>query len=117
MVDVKEIIKNDKVLYAIAMTRGDTFRTVIGVTDVNGDPYVPKEGDTIRFACKKNYNDSECLIYKDIPYDTCILQLDPEDTKPMNQPDTYVFDIQITTANGDVHTFIKGKLKITEEVD
>lgn len=114
MVEIKQTKKGG---YAITMTRGDTLRTQIGVTDVNGDSYIPKEGDKIRFACKKDYNDSECLIYKDIPYDSCILQLDPEDTKPLEQPSIYVFDIEITLADGTVSTFIKGKLKITEEVE
>lgn len=114
MVEIKEAKKGG---YAITMTRGDTLRTVISVTDMNGTLYVPREGDTIRFACKKDYNDTECLIYKEIPYDTLLLQLDPEDTKEMNQPDIYVFDIQITLADGTVSTFIKGKLKIIEEVE
>ena len=110
-------IKETKTGYAISMTRGDTLRTIIGVIDSDGNEYKPIQGDHIRFACKKNYNDSECLIYKEIPYDTCILQLDPEDTKGLNQPDTYVYDIQITQTDGSVSTFIKGKLKILEEVE
>ncbi len=101
----------------IIMTRGDTLKTEITITDSNGDEYKAKDGDSIRFALKHNYNDTECLIYKEIPYDTQILQLDPEDTKSLNQPDTYVYDIQITMADGTVNTFISGKMRIREEVE
>jgi len=114
MVEFKETKKGG---YAITMTRGDTLRKKIDVVDMYGTPYTPQEGDSIRFACKHDYNDTECLIYKEIPYDTLLLQLDPEDTKEMNQPDIYVFDIQLTTADGTVTTFVKGKLRILEEVE
>ena len=54
---------------------------------------------------------------KDIPSDTMLLVLEPEDTKtlPFGK---YVYDIQITYADGKVDTFItKGRLRLTEEVD
>ena len=106
-------IKNNNII----MTRGDTLKTYVIVLDPNGDEYKPVEGDQIRFALKHDYSDSECLIYKEIPFDTQILQLDPEDTKQLNQPDIYLFDIQITMTDGTVCTFISGKLKIREEVE
>lgn len=100
----------------ITMTRGDTVRIGISLTDDEGAPYIPEEGDSIRFACKKTY-DGDLLIEKDIPTDTLILKLEPEDTKPLPFG-KYVYDMQITFANGDVCTFVdKGQLKLTEEVD
>lgn len=102
----------------IIMTRGDTLRTKVTILDSQGKEYIPVDGDKIRFALKKNYNDPEPLIIKDIPYDTCVLCLDPEDTKILEQPMEYVYDIQITLTDGTVDTFIsKARLKITEEVD
>ena len=71
----------------------------------------------IRFALKRSYNDSEVLIYKEIPYDTMILRVDSEDTKELQQPGVYVYDIQITFTDGTVSTFISGKLKLVEEVE
>lgn len=102
----------------IAMTRGDTVKLQLELVDSNGDIYTPMDGDVIRFAMKEDYNDAEPLLLKVIPNDTLILKLNPEDTKNLPQPSSYVYDIQITYANGDVDTFIdKAKLKLTEEVD
>lgn len=102
----------------IIMTRGDTLRIKIKIFDSQGKEYIPVEGDYIRFALKSNYNDPEPLILKEIPYDTCELRLDPEDTKRLKQPMDYVYDIQITLTDGTVDTFIsKAKLRISEEVD
>ena len=101
----------------IIMTRGDTLKTKISITDSNGQPYIPVDGDSIRFAAKKQYTDEAPCIIKDIPIDTCVLHLEPSDTKSLEQPYDYVYDIQITMNDGTVDTFLKGKLKLTEEVD
>lgn len=107
-------IKNN----TIVMTRGDTLKAKITITDREGNVYTPVEGDTIRFALKKKYTDMAPLIYKEIPYDTLILQLDPRDTKYLEQPADYVYDIQITMNDGTVDTFIaRQKFRITEEVE
>lgn len=100
----------------ITMTRGDTVKIKIKMVDGAGLIYTPVEGDVIRFAAKKKYNDAECTILKDIPYDTMELVLNPEDTSNLNQPCSLVYDIELTYNNGDVDTFLKGKLNITEEV-
>ena len=102
---------------AIVMTRGDTLRTHIEILDANGDQYIPTEEDVIRFALKKHYNDENVLIYKEIPYDTMELHIEPEDTKSLEQPSDYVYDIQIVLNNGDVITFISSTLELTEEVE
>lgn len=100
----------------ITMTRGDTMRVKINIFDASCDPYTPQKGDTIRFALKQKYTDEEPLIVKDIPYDTCVLELLPEDTKELAMPEIYVYDIQITLKDGTVDTFLSGKLKTKEEV-
>lgn len=101
----------------IFLTRGDTFKTTLLIQDAHGDIYTPKEGDVIRFAMKKRYSDDKVLITKIIDNDTLSLQLNPEDTKPLLFG-TYVYDIELTYANGDVDTFIAGAtLKLLEEVD
>lgn len=101
----------------ITMTRGDTLKLTVNLMDASGAPYIPQEGDAMRFACKKDYSDTEVLIEKDIPMDTMLLHLEPSDTKPLDFGD-YVYDMQITFANGDVDTFIdKAIFRLTEEVD
>lgn len=100
----------------ITLTRGDTFKADIAITDSNGDPYIPSDGDSVRFAMKAKWEDVDPLLVKDIPIDTMKLVLDPEDTKKFAFGQ-YVYDIQLTKANGEVDTFIaKAKMKLTEEV-
>lgn len=101
----------------ITMTRGDTMVARISITDSEGYQYIPVEGDKIRFAMKSNFTDPKPLLVKDIPIDTMELVLKPEDTAELNFG-KYVYDIQLTKADGTVDTFItKASLRITEEVD
>ena len=101
----------------IFLTRGDTFKAQLTINYPDGSVYTPKEGDSIRFALKENIEDEECLILRDIPIDTMLLILYPEDTKEL-EFGNYVYDIQLTKANGDVDTFITAsKLKLTAEVE
>ena len=101
----------------IYLTRGDTFKAIISIAYPDGSVYTPKEGDAIRFAMKGDISDTEPLILREIPIDTMMLVINPEDTKLLDYG-TYVYDIQLTKANGDVDTFITAsKLKLTVEVD
>lgn len=101
----------------ITLTRGDTFRATVNITDSKGHPYLPSMNDQIRFAMKKTYQDPEPLLIKDIPSDTLLLSLDPEDTKLLPFGN-YVYDIQLTDEFGNVDTFITtSRLVLTEEVD
>lgn len=86
---------------------------------------MPEVGDEVRFALKHRtmtkdgdeYTDVEPLIYKVIPSDTMILQLNPEDTKSLSFG-KYVYDIQITFSDGVVYTFItNAKFNLGPEVD
>lgn len=109
-------IREDKNL--IMMTRSDTLIVKINIKDSDGNDYVPESTDTLRFALKKNYNDEDVLIYKEIPIDTLTLRLDSRDTANLEQPATYYYDIQLTYGDGIVSTIIaNAMLKITEEVD
>ena len=98
----------------IDLTRGDTLKVTINITQ-DGEEYTPQTGDVVRFAMKRHYSDSDALITKTIDNNTLLLELDPEDTKELAFG-AYVYDIEMTFANGDVDTFIKGKFTITEEV-
>ena len=78
----------------IELTRGDTFKAQVVMVKY-GEEYTPQDGDTIRL-----YNNE-----KVIPNDTLSLRLEPSDTKPLGFGE-YVYDIEITFADGDVDTFI-----------
>lgn len=99
----------------ISLTRGDTFLAQVTIL-MDGEPYTPEVGDRVRFAMKRDYKDQAVLIQKTIPNDTLLLRLDPADTKPYAFDD-YVYDIEITFADGVVDTFIKGVFTLTEEVE
>lgn len=107
----------------ITLTRGDTLKVKISLTK-DEEPYIPVEGDRIRFALKHNkmlkdksdYEDPTPLVEKDVSIDTMTLVLDPGDTKHLAF-DTYVYDLQMTFADGSVDTFVtQGKFKLTPEV-
>ena len=97
------------------MTRGDTAKIRVDLKyKQTGEVYTPEIGDEIVFTAI-NPIQSQKKIVKSIPIDTLMLRINPEDTRnlPYGQ---YLFDIQITFANGDVDTFITdGVLNITSE--
>lgn len=107
---MQNVIQNN-----IYLTRGDTGKFEVVMEDSTGTKYMPQEGDVVRFMMKKNYSQEAVIIEKEIPNDTLMLELEPEDTKELPFG-IYVYDIELTYANGDVDTFIKGRLVIGEEV-
>lgn len=96
----------------ITMTRGDTLLAEVSMTK-DGVEYIPTVGDAVRFALKgkrmtfgnKEYVDSEPLVLKTVPIATMVLELEPDDTKALDFGE-YVYDLEITFANGRVDTFI-----------
>jgi hypothetical protein len=102
----------------IYLTRGDTFRARVGMKLRGSDEeYIPAANDVIRFVVKRNYSYAQPVITKIIPNDTQMLTLAPADTKTLGFGD-YVYDIELTTADGRVDTFIdRGRFIVTEEVD
>lgn len=100
----------------ITITKGDTLRVEISVYDADGDPYIPQAGDSFRFALKQTYRDDEPLILKPISNDDLLLELTAEETKALKAPSSYVYDIELTMADGTVDTFITGTLRTKEEV-
>lgn len=102
----------------ISLTRGDSFSCSVKIYSSGGKSiYTPNENDKIKFTVKTGYDeDDEVLIRKNISPTDLTLSINPQDTKSLNYG-TYVYDIELTTADGRVDTFItKAKLKITEEV-
>ena len=101
----------------ITLTRGDSLTIQLSLTK-DGETYTPSEGSSIRFAMKRKYTDPDenVLLVKDIPIDTLVLEIEPEDTKPLTMKSKYVYDIQLTDETGRVDTFIKGIFTIGEEV-
>jgi hypothetical protein len=99
----------------ITLTRGDTLTLTVSLLKDNA-PYVPTEGDSIRFAVSKSYkgqSDYTLKLSKTIPNDTLTFTCESDETELDYA--VYNYDIEITHEDGCVDTFISGKLTITGE--
>lgn len=99
----------------IFLTRGDTGKATINLTYSDGTAFVPSEGDSVRFAMAKDYTGENVLVDIDIPTDSFLLHIEPEDTAELDYG-KYYYDIQVTLADGDVDTVISGRLTLGKEV-
>ena len=100
---------------SIELTRGDTARLTIGVTDDYDQPYEMREGDTLIFTVRTSSDAKEPAIEKEMK-GTNLLHLKPEDTASLVYA-KYVYDVELHTAEGDVYTVIeKTDFKLREEV-
>lgn len=98
----------------IKMTRGDTVRIALSVTDANGNTYTPSVLDTIVLSVKKSTDDTAYLFQKTITDGTILIA--PTDTSTL-EFGSYVYDVQLTLDNGDVNTIIPiSELRIMQEV-
>ena len=102
--------------WGIVVTRGDTVKMPIIVTNNDGSIYHVQKDDVINFGLKKEYTDAECLIEKIIDNDELMLVLSHEDTKKLEVGIGYKYDIQILRNKDEVHTFISGIITVTNEV-
>lgn len=99
----------------IKLTRGDTAYLTVSVKTNDGEPYTVKADDVLTLTVKSDYADKEALIEKKITGDTTF-HIKPEDTKGL-EFGIYVYDVQITTADGDNFTVIADKkFKVANEV-
>lgn len=112
-----ELEKVTEKVINIKMPRGDSASIPLSLKR-GEEGYTPVEGDTIRFAMKKSYKDPDdkVLINKEIPISTMMLEIEPSDTKELDMGKSYVYDIQFTSAEGKIDTFIKGVVELENEV-
>ena len=105
--------------FNIKMTKGDTFLKSI-ILKKGDQAYNPDPEDRIRFALSNVYKGEKgynLLIEKIIPNDSLQWRIDPEDTNDLKYG-SYVYDLQITYADGKVETFAdKKRFVLTEEVE
>ena len=101
----------------IQMTKGDSASIEFTLYD-GDDIYIAESGDSMRFAMKQFYSDSSPLLIKNIDMSTMTLVINPEDTENLDAPCSYVYDVQVTFANGTIDTVVpNGTLRLLEEVD
>lgn len=108
----------------IRITRGDSGTLQVDLKRGN-NTYTPVNGDVIRFylgykrmnAGRTAYVNAGAIITKTVDINNMLLQFDPADTKNL-EFGTYVYDMEMTFADGTVDTFIEGKdFIIAPEVD
>ena len=90
----------------IHLTRGDTARFSIGriVNTVTNTNYTPTAEDTVTMTIKKTTLDAAPCVQIIVPGGE-VFHIKPEDTKEMAFG-KYVYDVQLTMADGDVYTII-----------
>lgn len=90
----------------IRLTRGDTAKLTVPIeNDLDNSSYVMDEQDILTFTIKKSVKDNENLVQK-VVTGSNNFHIKPEDTDslPFGK---YVYDVQLTTAGGDVYTVIE----------
>lgn len=98
----------------ISMHRGDDAEFDIIVTDNTGcGEYTLQDGDSLKFSMKKSIDDSELVLTKNLNKSKLIIA--HSDTASLDFG-SYVYDIQLTFADGKIQTIIVGKLELEKEV-
>lgn len=100
----------------IKLTRGDTARLNVSIKNSTLDEdYILAEDDMLTLTVKKTVKDSDYLIQKTL-VGSSSFTIDPKDTEDISYG-TYKYDVQLTTAAGDVYTVIEpSNFMITYEV-
>lgn len=87
----------------ISLTRGDTTRLNVNINN-DSQPYEISTDDELKMTVKKNARDENICFQKTVKGGT-LIHIKPEDTAGM-EFGKYAYDIQLTTAAGDVYTVI-----------
>ena len=101
---------------SIELTRGDTARLSVSIqNDLTGEDYIVSATDTLRFTIKRTVNDPTPYVKKEVKGSTQFVII-PSDTSDLPYG-KYVYDVELTTAGGDVYTVIvPTPFKILKEV-
>lgn len=91
---------------SIRLTRGDTARLKVDINnDLTGNPYVIEEKDILTLSLKQKIKDEEPILQKIITGSNTF-EIEPADTANLSFT-TYKYDVQLTTASGDIFTVIE----------
>lgn len=100
----------------IRLTRGDTAKFIVSVQNESiKEPYNILSSDTLTMTIKDSIRDGEPCIQKTITGSNAFHIL-PSDTSSLNFG-KYIYDIQLTTKEGDVYTVVApSTFELMEEV-
>ncbi len=93
---------------SLSMIRGDTETLTVACQNTAGEAVPFVDGDIVYFTVKKSVRDEEKALQKivtDFLEGEAIIEIYPEDTKHLNFG-KYVYDVQLTKANGDIFTIV-----------
>lgn len=104
----------------ISLTRGDTcyFSLSLVRDEESGEEYEIKTTDTVVFSVRETDDDvsNPTYLVQKVVQGSGDIKLTPEDTKGLSYG-TFKYDVQLTTADGDVYTVIgPKKFKMLKEV-
>lgn len=101
----------------IYITRGDTARFKIELTDEDGELYVPKENDHIYFRLKQYTDKPGILLEKEIDITTLSLSIEEADTINFSAG-SYYYEVEVVSDDNYHFTAItKTLFKITTEIE
>ena len=100
----------------IRLTRGDTAKFVVSIkNESTKQPYDILSSDTLTMTIKDSISDGEPCVQKTI-VGTNTFHILPSDTSSLNFG-KYIYDIQLTTSEGDVYTIVEpSTFELMEEV-
>lgn len=109
----------DKKNHTIQLTRGDTARLTVDLDcfleDGTKQPYTMRNDDVLTLSVKRTAKSFKACLQKDVKGSNEI-HIKPEDTAALDFG-SYVYDVELCTAEGDVYTVIENKtFKIGVEV-
>ena len=101
---------------AIYLTRGDSAEVSIDLTTDGGEKYELGAGDTLTLTVRKEPTATSAVIFAKSVTGSGAVTITPEDTQDA-EVGQYSADIQLTTADGEVHTVyprLEGKARYRE---
>ena len=103
----------------LKMIRGDSESITLEIEHSDSTPYNFQTGDIVYFTVKQRTNTKEIILQKILthfPDNQVIIEINPEDTSKLAFR-KYVYDIQLTQADGRVKTVVPTSMfEILEEV-
>ena len=98
------------------MVKGDTFEFTVKFEDLSADlsaaAFTIKSNPTGAAVVQKTIANSGITKVSDGLYD---VKVDPADTSTV-AAGRYMYDLQVTESNGDVHTIMLGVMNIVQDV-
>lgn len=101
---------------AIYLTRGDSAEVSIDLTTEGGESYDLGASDTLTLTVRKEPAATSKVIFAKSVTGSGVIPITPEDTRDA-EIGQYSADIQLTTADGEVHTVyprLEGKSRYRE---